>query len=61
MVETDWDGLIDELRLMRGALDKIAARVTSEKTRHELMPIWDCGHRHAGRDEAIACKRSQAA
>lgn len=57
----DWDVILSELGQMRSRLDQLAAVAMSHKTREELMPVWDCGHRHQGRQEAIDCKRSQRA
>jgi hypothetical protein len=55
----DWPSILAELQTMRGRLDQIAAAVVGERTREELMPVWDCGHRHASRGEALACKRKR--
>lgn len=54
------DAILAELRAIRTALDKLAAHVVGEQTKRELMPIWDCGHRHASRGEAIRCKHERA-
>lgn len=54
---TDWDAILAELRLIRASMDRIAALVASEQTKAELMPMWDCGHRHVSRGEARRCKR----
>jgi len=58
-VMADWPSILAELQTMRGRLDQIAAAVVGERTREELMPVWDCGHRHASRGEALACKRKR--
>ncbi len=50
-----YDDLLVELRAMRASLDRIAASVTGEQTREELLPLWVCGHRHASRKEAMEC------
>lgn len=51
------DAVLAELREVRKSLDRIGDRMTL------LVPaspatLWDCGHRHWTRDEAIACKRT---
>lgn len=48
--------ILEELRVLRGKLDRIAALVEGDKTRTELLPVYDCGHRHANRSEALRCK-----
>ena len=51
----DWDAVLEELRVIRGQLDRLAAVVMQEKAREELLPVWSCGHRHASRGEAYRC------
>lgn len=53
----DWPAILDELRLIRASMDKIAALVAGEQTKAELMPVYQCGHRHRSRVEAVACGR----
>jgi hypothetical protein len=55
----NYDDFLSELAQMRVRLDQIAAHITGEKTRYELMPIWHCGHRHQTRLEASKCFKAQ--
>ncbi|HEX5321487.1 MAG TPA: hypothetical protein VFW46_20185 [Stellaceae bacterium] len=50
------DEALGELRAIRLRMDQIAAVLTGEAEREELLPVWDCGHRHSSRAEAIRCK-----
>jgi hypothetical protein len=51
--------VIEELRLIRTRLDQLAAHFFQVKAVEDLLHMWDCGHRHASRGEAIACKKLQ--
>ena len=53
------DEVIEELRLIRTRLDQLAAHFFQRQATEELFQMWDCGHRHASRGEAIACKKLQ--
>lgn len=57
----DWPAILTELHAIRTRLDQIAAVVTGHQARDELMPIWDCGHKHQTRGEAVRCRRGQEA
>jgi len=48
-----------ELRAIRVRVDQIAAVLVGQQEREELMPVWDCGHRHVSRQAAVECKRAQ--
>lgn len=53
------DELLAELRAIRVRLDQLAAHFVGRQTTSELLYDWDCGHRHATRGEAVACKKRQ--
>ena len=56
---TDYDRILDELTACRVRLDQIAAHVTGQKATVDLLPLWECGHRHSTRGEAIRCLNEQ--
>lgn len=51
------DDLLAELRAIRAAVERMETKLIADTLAAELAgPVWQCGHRHSTRGEAIRCK-----
>ena len=53
------DDLLAELRLIRAALERLSSRPSDEPHR-DAGPMWQCGHRHLSRRQAVECQQREA-
>ncbi len=65
-VGESWNAaVLAELRAIRAAIERIAIPTETEHGDRLVVPtvepIWDCGHQHPTRREAVFCKRAQHA